>query len=307
MKLVVTLLVLAVVVIAQTGGYSGWSACSATQSGSQTRSCLNATLGCNGPTSQTCGWTSWSSCTVQCDSGLTTRNCQGSTSCSGLNSQSCNTQPCQNCTVSQWSYPSPCSKQCGTGYSTTSRTILQEPNVAGGGTPCPLLQITVACNTRFCQEFLSGRGFLSWGPIFGGVAGAPPVTISWNIYSDNDNVDIFLFPGDDNYLLYIQDTQRTPAWNTGYSAYRSMLNTDNAFETVQLQAGVNYYLVVDNTPVGAANGNNGQYDPLTIGYNMTGFDLTTIPPPLNTGAASHLTASLAVALAAVFAAFFARL
>jgi len=300
---------LAVVVTAQTGGFSGWTSCSATQGGTQQRSCLNATLGCVGSYSQNCGWTTWSNCNKQCDAGVSTRSCLGSAPCNnaGSSSVSCNTQACLNCSVSQWSYPSPCSRQCGTGYSTTTRTILQQPNIAGGGTPCPLLQITVSCNTHFCQEYLSGRGFLSWGPIFGGVAGAPPVTISWNIYSNPDNVDIFLFPGDDNYLLYIQDSQRTKAWNTGYTAYRSMLNTDNAYETVQLMAGVNYYLVVDNTPVGAANGNNGQYDPLTIGYNMTGFDLTTIPPPLNTGAAAHLTASLAVALAAVFAAFFGRL
>jgi len=185
-----------------------------------------------------------------------------------------------------------------------TRTILQQPNIAGGGTPCPILSTSMQCNTHFCQEYLQGLGFLSWGPIYGGSAGGAPVVITWKIYSNNDNVDIFLFTGDDNYLLYIQDSQRTKAWNTGYSAFRSMLNTDNAYDTVTLNPGVNYYLVVDNTPVGAANGNNGQYDPVTVGYNMTGFDLSTIPPPLNTSFGSHTIASLFVTFAAIIIALF---
>jgi len=211
----------------------------------------------------------------------------------------------QNCTVSDWSYPGGCSRQCGTGTYTMTRTVMQEPGP--GGAACPQLSITVECNTFFCQQNLAGRGYLSWGPIPGGQAGAPATVITWNIYSDPDNVDVFLFDGDDNYLLYIQDTYRTPAWNTGYVAYRSMLNTNNCFDTVSLDPGLNYYLVVDNTPVGAANGNNGQYDPLTIGYNMTGFDLTTLPPPLNTGDAFRVSASLSAVLASVVAALLARM
>jgi len=231
----------------------------------------------------------------------------GVTTCSGINAQPCNTQPCQNCTVSDWSYPGGCSRRCGTGHYTMTRTVLQQPDLNNGGTACPLLTITVECNTFFCQEDLPGRGYLSWGPIPGGQAGAPPTVITYNIYSDPDNVDVFLFEGDDNYLLYIQDTYRTPAWNTGYTAFRSMLNTDNTYDTVSLNPGTNYYLVVDNTPVGAANGNNGQYDDLTIGYNMTGFDLRSLPPPLNTGDAFRVSASLFAVLASVVAAVLARM
>jgi len=239
--------------------------------------------------------------------GYQTRKCQGNTGsgCTGISQQMCNTQACINCTTTPWSYPSQCSNQCGGGWQSITRQVIQQPDVTHGGTPCPILELDMRCNTQFCQQFLAGRGYLSWGPIWGGDPGQPPVVISYNIYSNPDNVDVFLFTADNNYLLYIQDTYRTPAWNTGYTAYRSMLNTDNCFETVTLQAGTNYYLVVDNTPVGAANGNNGQYDPLTIGYNVTGVDLTQLPPPINTGDAFRTSASVLVVFSAVAAALLA--
>lgn len=188
-----------------------------------------------------------------------------------------------------------------------TRQVLQFPDTAHGGTPCPILEVDFQCNTHFCQDTINGWGYLSWGPIYGGPAGQA-ITITYNIYSNPDNVDIFLFAGDDNYLLYIQDSQRPKAWNTGYKAVAAMLNTDNAFQTIQLEAGVNYYLVVDNTPVGAANGNNGNYQQETIGYNVTGFDLSTIPPPLNTADAARFAApSILFAFCALLAGFFGRL
>eukprot|EP01013_Petalomonas_cantuscygni_P015357 TRINITY_DN3164_c0_g1_i1.p1 TRINITY_DN3164_c0_g1~~TRINITY_DN3164_c0_g1_i1.p1 ORF type:complete len:6949 (+),score=1286.42 TRINITY_DN3164_c0_g1_i1:147-20993(+) len=60
----------------------------------------------------------------------------------------CNTQPCPvDCEVSRWKNGK-CSKDCGGGKMTQTRTITTKP--ANGGKACPALQQTANCNTKPC-------------------------------------------------------------------------------------------------------------------------------------------------------------
>ncbi len=100
------------------GGWSAWSACSATcGGGTQTRTCTNPApanggSNCSGSSSQACntqacvvpvngGWSAWSACSATCGGGTQTRTCtnpapaNGGSNCSGSSSQACNTQACE--------------------------------------------------------------------------------------------------------------------------------------------------------------------------------------------------------------------
>jgi hypothetical protein len=61
----------------------------------------------------------------------------------------CNTSPCPvDCVVSSWSDWGKCSKDCGEGISTRSRTVITPS--ANGGAQCPSLAETQTCNTQAC-------------------------------------------------------------------------------------------------------------------------------------------------------------
>jgi hypothetical protein len=65
--------------------------------------------------------------------------------------RACNEQPCPvDCVVSEWSEWSECSAPCGGGTQSRTRTIVTPP--ANGGTPCPELEETRACNEQPCPE-----------------------------------------------------------------------------------------------------------------------------------------------------------
>jgi len=290
-------------VAAQTAGWGPYGSCTAAcGGGTQTRSCVNSTAGCTGASSESCNtnacgtWGSWSECSCLKVGASQTRTCNGVGCPAGATVQACTTA-CVNCTVTGFSYPTQCTKQCGTGFTSQVRTVITDQYL--NGLPCPILKFTSECNTQFCQVYLNGRGFVAWGPIPG------PRTITYSFTSNPDNVDVFLFTADINYLLYLADQQRSTPFNSGYEPYRSILNSNNIFQSATLAAGTSYYLVLDATPVGAANGNNGVFDPLTVTYNVTGFDLSTIPPPLNTNSGARASASLFAVFGAVFVALFA--
>ena len=61
----------------------------------------------------------------------------------------CNTQVCPvNCEVGEFSDFSDCTRECGGGTQTRTKTIIQ--NQVGTGAPCPELSNTIACNTQPC-------------------------------------------------------------------------------------------------------------------------------------------------------------
>lgn len=165
------------------GPWSEWSLCSKTcGGGEQTRTrrvvvpsanggrdCgeLVETIACNTQACNSvilppvdCGvsdWSAWGACDTECGGGTRTRNrtitrtaANNGKLCPPLTeTENCNTQPCPvNCEVSAWSAPSQCSKTCGGGTSTRTRTVIR--NSAFGGEPCPELISTAPCNTQPC-------------------------------------------------------------------------------------------------------------------------------------------------------------
>eukprot|EP01128_Nolandella_sp_AFSM9_P010412 TRINITY_DN718_c0_g2_i1.p1 TRINITY_DN718_c0_g2~~TRINITY_DN718_c0_g2_i1.p1 ORF type:complete len:747 (+),score=118.28 TRINITY_DN718_c0_g2_i1:275-2242(+) len=72
--------------------------------------------------------------------------------------RTCNTHDCDtDCVVSEWSDYGDCTKTCGTGEKTRTRTIIVDP-VAGGGS-CPSLTQTAQCNTHVCDRNCEVSGF----------------------------------------------------------------------------------------------------------------------------------------------------
>jgi len=121
------------------------------------------------PNSQTCnthacpidckvsGWSAWSSCSVTCGGGSQRRRrgvlvsaAHGGQTCPDLvETQGCNKNPCPiNCAVSGWSLWSDCSKQCGGGIQTQTRTVMMA--AAYGGKECPARSQTRQCNKQSC-------------------------------------------------------------------------------------------------------------------------------------------------------------
>lgn len=108
---------------------------------------------------QVSDWGPWSSCDKECGSGKQKRNRSivknakhGGKACPALvQEQDCNTQPCPvDCDVSGWNAWGECTKSCGGGKKTRTRSIVT--NVNHGGKPCPVLSESDNCNTQPCPE-----------------------------------------------------------------------------------------------------------------------------------------------------------
>jgi len=126
--------------------------------------------------------------------------------------------------------------------------------------------------------------------------------VRYQIASWGSNVDIFVYDSD-NYLWYVEDQSREVPYNWGYLAVRSMLNVDNADQTASLVAGKQYYLVIDHTPVGAANGNNnnGEFTQVDFQYHITGAEVEGVLDPISTAGAFTIIPGIASLLAVVAA------
>uniref|UniRef100_A0A6C0LZB8 Spondin-like TSP1 domain-containing protein n=1 Tax=viral metagenome TaxID=1070528 RepID=A0A6C0LZB8_9ZZZZ len=118
---------------------------------------------------QVSAWSLWSTCSKTCGSGTRyrTRTVTSSTILNGATcptlreEEPCNTQACPiNCTVSDWSDWSTCSKTCGGGTQSITRTIKTQP--ANGGTLCPALSENISCNTQACPINCAVSDWSNW-------------------------------------------------------------------------------------------------------------------------------------------------
>jgi hypothetical protein len=115
-------------------------------------------------------WGKWSECTVTCSSGTQTRsrtikteNANGGRICPATEmSQICNAGPCPvHCQVSSWGLWSDCTKTCGSGKKTRSRTVFK--HAQHGGYVCPSLSQNAWCNTQACPVDCQLGKWSTWG------------------------------------------------------------------------------------------------------------------------------------------------
>jgi len=102
-------------------------------------------------------WSDWSLCTKSCGGGVQERsrsiiaaNDHGGNACPALSETSgCNSLSCPvDCVVSLWSAYSTCTKTCGSGSKTRTRSIVTD--LAHGGIACQALSSSATCNTSPC-------------------------------------------------------------------------------------------------------------------------------------------------------------
>ena len=122
---------------------------------------LTAQRSCNSqdcPTKTDCvlsSWSKWTECTKPCHGGVQNRSksvlvpaTAGGTPCDGHRAvqQECNTKACPvDCVLSDWSPWSACSKSCGQGVQTMTRTIETQPSTDGQA--CGLQKNSKTCYT----------------------------------------------------------------------------------------------------------------------------------------------------------------
>lgn len=138
---------------------SSWSFFSATSyNNNNTTATTPNTSGSTIPTTAPNTYTS-SVCSATCGGGIQARfryiitpASYGGQTCGLLalaEEIACNTQGCPgSCIVSNWTSTTQCSRTCGGGVLTQTRTVLTQPS--NGGAPCPGLTQQVACNIQPC-------------------------------------------------------------------------------------------------------------------------------------------------------------
>merc|ERR1711871_453070 len=108
-------------------------------------------------------WGAWGKCSKTCGTGSQTRTRKvtkqpksGGAKCPALKAtRKCNTHGCPvNCVVNSWGAWSKCSKGCGGGLQTRSRSVkVQSKN---GGQKCPAVSESKKCNTHGCKPACKG-------------------------------------------------------------------------------------------------------------------------------------------------------
>jgi len=250
------------------GSWGGWSGCSASCGGGQQTQTYTITTqaafggaGCpaaNGQTqAQACNvhgcpvncvgaWGGWSGCSASCGGGQQTQTYtvytpaqNGGAGCPAANGQTnqqgCNYQACaQDCVMSGWSGQSACSKSCGGGVTTQTRTIVTP--ASNGGAPCGADSMQSYCNRGECppgcpagtqgfwmstllqsgnmvgiakQRTPAGNGYLVYG---GGAETSGIGAISGLFYQiQGESAINFVVAGTDGNLWCITDGP-TPTW-----------------------------------------------------------------------------------------------
>jgi hypothetical protein len=101
-------------------------------------------------------WTAWSTCTNSCGGGGQSRTRTvvayeffGGAECTLEETRVCNQHQCAiHCATSAFDAWSTCTKSCGTGAQSRSRSITM--HAAHGGYVCPYLEETRSCNAAAC-------------------------------------------------------------------------------------------------------------------------------------------------------------
>jgi len=115
-------------------------------------------------------WGSFSTCSTGCGTGehartrtVLTPSAHGGADCPTLNDVGvCGTQPCAvNCAVTAFGPWASCDKSCGGGQAAHSRSIVTA--AAYGGTECPALVESVACNVHNCPVDCAVSSWGAWG------------------------------------------------------------------------------------------------------------------------------------------------
>jgi hypothetical protein len=103
-------------------------------------------------------WGDWGACSKSCGGGVHTRKrtvvtqpANGGKACPDLSeTEACNIQPCPvDCVPSKWSDWSECSKACGGGTRTRTRTVTTP--ASNGGKECGPLSESETCNPQPCD------------------------------------------------------------------------------------------------------------------------------------------------------------
>jgi hypothetical protein len=117
----------------------------------------------------TSSWTAWSTCSKSCGTGMQSRSrsvvthaAHGGYVCPPLAElRSCATDACPvDCVLSRWSAWSACSKTCGAGVQTKSRTVATA--VQDGGKACDALSAVQACTDGRCPVHCDVSSWNSW-------------------------------------------------------------------------------------------------------------------------------------------------
>lgn len=120
-------------------------------------------------------WGAWEACSVTCGVGITVRvrgievnPAHGGRACRALAEQdSCNDGPCPiHCEVSDWTPWETCTKSCGGGKQSRTRTILTNPLHTGD--QCPFLDDDRQCNVQPCPLSCEVSSWGGWHPTVGG-------------------------------------------------------------------------------------------------------------------------------------------
>ena len=114
-------------------------------------------------------WTVWSACSLSCGNGSSMRSRKITTEpnavgqpCPALRETKVCTTLCPvHCTVSAFGAWSPCTKSCGNGKQTHTRSVQQASK--HGGAPCPTLTETTSCNVQACPIDCVVSVWSAWG------------------------------------------------------------------------------------------------------------------------------------------------
>jgi len=170
----------------------------------------------------------------------------------------------KNCTVPAWNFYlntwSDCTTQCG-GTQTITRTVSSYGEA--GGEPCPALSWNRRCGNNYCAATMVIQGYYYWGPF---CSGATTRTVNYRFRSDRD-IDLYVFDAPD-FIRYSWDASLIKPLNAYYQPAFAHLNTNFEIDTFTVPANKCYYMVLDNTNVGATKTRDDDQDGVPDTFNV---------------------------------------